>query len=146
MAVVGLVYVTVPGLVLAPFFDSGDDRAVEIATQLLLVAAVLQFFDCTQNIGIGLLRGLDDTKGGFRVTLVGYWLVGPCPPRSSSASPSAWTPSASGSASSPASPLPPYSSYAASTGASAGCPGRRNRRRPRPDRRVPGLGQDTADR
>ncbi len=76
MAVVGLVYVTVPGLVLAPFFDSGDDRAVEIATQLLLVAAVLQFFDCTQNIGVGLLRGLDDTKGGFRVTLVGYWLVG----------------------------------------------------------------------
>ncbi|UUU34217.1 MATE family efflux transporter [Streptomyces sp. CA-210063] len=76
MAVVGLVYVTLPGLVLAPFFDSGDDRAVEIATQLLLVAAVLQFFDCTQNIGVGLLRGLDDTKGGFRVTLVGYWLVG----------------------------------------------------------------------
>ncbi|MFE9764497.1 MATE family efflux transporter [Streptomyces sp. NPDC005808] len=76
MAVVGLVYVTVPHLVLAPFFDSGDDRAVDIATQLLLVAAVLQFFDCTQNIGVGLLRGLDDTKGGFRVTLVGYWLVG----------------------------------------------------------------------
>ncbi|MDT0567173.1 MATE family efflux transporter [Streptomyces sp. DSM 3412] len=76
MALVGLVYVSVPGLVLAPFFDSGDDRAVEIATQLLLVAAVLQFFDCTQNIGVGLLRGLDDTKGGFRVTLVGYWLVG----------------------------------------------------------------------
>jgi MATE family multidrug resistance protein len=76
MAVVGLVYVTAPGLVLAPFFDSGDDRAIEIATQLLLIATVLQFFDCTQNIGVGLLRGLDDTKGGFRVTLVGYWLVG----------------------------------------------------------------------
>ncbi|MDX2602619.1 MATE family efflux transporter [Streptomyces caniscabiei] len=76
MAVVGVVYVTVPGLVLAPFLDSGDGRAVEIATRLLLVAAVLQFFDCAQNIGVGLLRGLDDTKGGFRVTLVGYWLVG----------------------------------------------------------------------
>ncbi|MBD9724260.1 MATE family efflux transporter [Streptomyces caniscabiei] len=76
MAVVGVVYVTLPGLVLAPFLDSGNSRAVEIATQLLLVAAVLQFFDCAQNIGVGLLRGLDDTKGGFRVTLVGYWLVG----------------------------------------------------------------------
>ncbi|MFF7258770.1 MATE family efflux transporter [Streptomyces sp. NPDC008159] len=76
MAVVGLVYVTAPGLVLAPFFDTGDAKAVDIATQLLLVAAVLQFFDCAQNIGVGLLRGLDDTKGGFRVTLVGYWLVG----------------------------------------------------------------------
>ncbi|MFJ8080091.1 MATE family efflux transporter [Streptomyces sp. NPDC096205] len=76
MAVVALVYGTVPELVLAPFFDTGNDKATDIAVQLLLVAAVLQFFDCAQNIGVGLLRGLDDTKGGFRVTLVGYWLVG----------------------------------------------------------------------
>ncbi|CAL9586797.1 MATE family efflux transporter [Streptomyces sp. enrichment culture] len=76
MAVVALVYAVVPKLVLAPFFDTGDAKATDIAVQLLLVAAVMQFFDCTQNIGVGLLRGLDDTKGGFRVTLVGYWLVG----------------------------------------------------------------------
>ncbi|MGC0329003.1 MATE family multidrug resistance protein [Streptomyces sp. SAI-170] len=76
MAVVALVYASVPQLVLAPFFDTGDDKATDIAVQLLLVAAVMQFFDCAQNIGVGLLRGLDDTKGGFRVTLVGYWLVG----------------------------------------------------------------------
>jgi MATE family multidrug resistance protein len=76
MAVVALVYASVPRLVLAPFFDTGDRAATDLATQLLLVAAVLQFFDCAQNIGVGLLRGLDDTKGGFRVTLVGYWLVG----------------------------------------------------------------------
>ncbi|ANZ14716.1 hypothetical protein SNOUR_06985 [Streptomyces noursei ATCC 11455] len=37
---------------------------------------MLQFFDCAQNIGVGLLRGLDDTRSGFRITLVGYWLVG----------------------------------------------------------------------
>ncbi|MFI7295141.1 hypothetical protein [Streptomyces sp. NPDC050121] len=72
---VALVYVTVPGLVLAPFFESENASATDLATQLL-IAAVLQFFDCTQNIGGGLLRGLDDTKGGFRVTLVDYWLVG----------------------------------------------------------------------
>ncbi|GAA2200148.1 MATE family efflux transporter [Streptomyces bangladeshensis] len=76
MAAVAVVYVTVPRLVLSPFFDTGDASATDIATHLLLVAAVLQFFDCTQNIGVGLLRGLDDTKGGFRVTLVGYWLIG----------------------------------------------------------------------
>jgi MATE family multidrug resistance protein len=76
MAVVAVVYASVPRLVLAPFFDTGDRTATELATHLLLVAAVLQFFDCAQNIGVGLLRGLDDTKGGFRVTLVGYWLVG----------------------------------------------------------------------
>ncbi|MFJ8504233.1 MATE family efflux transporter [Streptomyces avermitilis] len=76
MVVVALVYVTMPGLVLAPFFESENGAGTDLATQLLMIAAVLQFFDCTQNIGVGLLRGLDDTKGGFRVTLVGYWLVG----------------------------------------------------------------------
>ncbi|GKQ38460.1 hypothetical protein ALMP_49910 [Streptomyces sp. A012304] len=28
------------------------------------------------NIGVGLLHGLDDTMSGFRITLVGYWLIG----------------------------------------------------------------------
>ncbi|MER7467443.1 MATE family efflux transporter [Streptomyces sp. NPDC097981] len=76
MAVVGVLYVTIPGLVLAPFLDSGTGQALALATHLLVVTAFLQFFDCAQNIGVGLLRGLDDTKGGFRITLVGYWGVG----------------------------------------------------------------------
>lgn len=76
MAVVGAGYVLAPELVLRPFLSSSEHEAISIATNLLLIAAVLQFFDCTQNIGVGLLRGLDDTKGGFHVTLVGYWLIG----------------------------------------------------------------------
>ncbi|WP_051819400.1 MATE family efflux transporter [Streptomyces sp. NRRL S-920] len=76
MAVVGIAYLTVPRLVLAPFMDSGSDRALTIATHLLIVTAFLQFFDCAQNIGVGLLRGLDDTKSGFRITVIGYWAVG----------------------------------------------------------------------
>ncbi|MET7896939.1 MATE family efflux transporter [Streptomyces mirabilis] len=76
MTVVGVVYVTLPGLVLAPFLDSGSERALDIATHLLMVTAFLQFFDCAQNIGVGLLRGLDDTRSGFRITLIGYWAVG----------------------------------------------------------------------
>ncbi|WP_030663727.1 MATE family efflux transporter [Streptomyces rimosus] len=79
MAVVAVVYATLPGLVLGAFFDTAgprDAEAVSIATHLLFVVMVLQFFDCAQNIGVGLLRGLDDTTGGFRITLVGYWAVG----------------------------------------------------------------------
>ncbi|WP_428936389.1 MATE family efflux transporter [Streptomyces sp. ACT015] len=76
MTVVGCVYLTLPRLVLAPFLDTGSDRALTIATHLLTVTAFLQFFDCAQNIGIGLLRGLDDTRSGFRITLIGYWAVG----------------------------------------------------------------------
>ncbi|WP_371501517.1 MATE family efflux transporter [Kitasatospora sp. NBC_00374] len=76
---VGLAYLTVPQLVLRPYFDpdsAADQDALHIATGLLVVAAVLQFFDCAQNIGVGLLRGLDDTRSGLWITLVGYWLAG----------------------------------------------------------------------
>jgi MATE family multidrug resistance protein len=76
MTIVGIVYVTLPRLVLAPFLETGSEQALTIATHLLIVTAFLQFFDCTQNIGVGLLRGLDDTKSGFRITLIGYWIIG----------------------------------------------------------------------
>ncbi|MFF4602870.1 MATE family efflux transporter [Streptomyces sp. NPDC001339] len=76
MAAVTAVYVLTPQLVLRPFLSPSEHQAISLATDLLLIAAVLQFFDCAQNIGVGLLRGLDDTKGGFHVTLVGYWLIG----------------------------------------------------------------------
>ncbi|NKI41915.1 MATE family efflux transporter [Streptomyces physcomitrii] len=76
MTVVGAVYLTLPRLVLAPFLDTGSERALGIATHLLVITAFLQFFDCAQNIGVGLLRGLDDTRSGFRITLIGYWAVG----------------------------------------------------------------------
>ncbi len=79
MGVVALLYVIGPEFVLRPFMDVSDPadaRAVDLATQLLAVAALLQFADCAQNIGVGLLRGLDDTGVGFRATLLGYWVVG----------------------------------------------------------------------
>ncbi|MFJ3823522.1 MATE family efflux transporter [Streptomyces nodosus] len=76
MTLVGIVYLTLPRLVLAPFMESGSDEALSIATHLLFVTAFLQFFDCSQNIGVGLLRGLNDTKSGFRITLIGYWAIG----------------------------------------------------------------------
>jgi MATE family multidrug resistance protein len=74
-AVAGVLYVAAPRAVLAPFLDPGDPAAA-VAAHLLVVAAVLQFADSAQNIGVGLLRGLDDTAGGFRATIVGYWAVG----------------------------------------------------------------------
>ncbi|MEW9519779.1 MATE family efflux transporter [Streptomyces tubercidicus] len=76
MAVVGIAYLAVPRLILAPFLESGSEQALTIGAHLLIVTAFLQFFDCAQNIGVGLLRGLDDTKSGFRITLIGYWAVG----------------------------------------------------------------------
>ena len=79
MAVVALAYLALPSLVLRPFLDPAtpsDAAGLAVAGQLLLVAAGMQFADCAQNIGVGLLRGLDDTKSGFRATLIGYWAIG----------------------------------------------------------------------
>ncbi|MFK0221012.1 MATE family efflux transporter [Streptomyces vinaceus] len=76
---VGILYLAAPHLVLRPYFDAAveaDQQGLRIATGLLAIVAVLQFFDCAQNIGVGLLRGLDDTRSGFRITLIGYWAVG----------------------------------------------------------------------
>jgi multidrug resistance protein, MATE family len=79
MGVFAALYVIGPEIVLKPFMDLSDPadaRAVDLATQLLAVAALLQFADCAQNIGVGLLRGLHDTKAGFRATVLGYWAIG----------------------------------------------------------------------
>ncbi|MFC9893697.1 MATE family efflux transporter [Nocardia sp. NPDC127579] len=75
-ALTGVAYVAVPALVLRPFLEPGDTHTLEIARGLLLIGIVLQFFDAAQNIGTGLLRGLGATKAGFRLSLIGYWLVG----------------------------------------------------------------------
>lgn len=79
MSVVAAGYLAVPGIVLRPFLDPGTAAgaaAAAVATTLLLVATAVQYVDCAQNIGVGLLRGLDDTAASFRMTLIGYWIVG----------------------------------------------------------------------
>jgi MATE family multidrug resistance protein len=75
-ALVGVLYAAVPDVVLRPFLTSRDSATVQFAHDLLLIAIVLQFVDAAQNIGTGLLRGLQDTRAGFRLSLIGYWIVG----------------------------------------------------------------------
>ncbi|NBF01579.1 MATE family efflux transporter [Pseudomonas sp. Fl5BN2] len=53
-----------------------NQEVLALAATGLLIAAVLQFFDASQNIGNGILRGIGDTAGPFRISLCGYWLVG----------------------------------------------------------------------
>jgi MATE family multidrug resistance protein len=77
MAVVSVAYVLVPQAVLWPFLPEGTDAAVVgAASTLLLFAVVQQYAKGTQNILVGLLRGLGDTASGLRSTLVGYWAIG----------------------------------------------------------------------
>jgi multidrug resistance protein, MATE family len=77
MALIGLVYLTVPTWVLRLFLDLHADPTVEsLAKTLLFFGVMQQFLKGAQNISVGLLRGLGNTKSGFRITLIGYWAVG----------------------------------------------------------------------
>ncbi|MBB5915874.1 MATE family multidrug resistance protein [Nocardia transvalensis] len=78
MTVVGLVYIAAPDAVLAPFLrDRHDDAAVAAAAATLLWFAIVhQYCKGAQNLCIGLLRGLGNTKAGMQNTLIGYFAVG----------------------------------------------------------------------
>lgn len=77
MALVAVVYALVPEWLLGLFLGGEVDPALLSVGELFLVFAVFhQFFKGTQNIGVGLLRGLGNTKIGFRMSLIGYWAIG----------------------------------------------------------------------
>ncbi|RDI50771.1 MATE family efflux transporter [Nocardia mexicana] len=78
MTAIGLVYVLAPDAVLTPFLrEHRDDAAVaSAAATLLWFAIVHQYCKGSQNLCIGLLRGLGNTKAGMKNTLIGYFAVG----------------------------------------------------------------------
>lgn len=53
---------------------SGD--VVALAASLLLVAAAFQWADGTQNVAMGALRGLKDSRATAIIAIVSYWGVG----------------------------------------------------------------------
>lgn len=53
-----------------------DITTINIATGLMLIAAVYQISDAVQVIAAGALRGYKETRIIFYITLISYWLVG----------------------------------------------------------------------
>jgi MATE family multidrug resistance protein len=49
---------------------------VELAIQFLSIAALFQVLDAAQVVGIGMLRGMHDTRIPMLLAAAGYWLVG----------------------------------------------------------------------
>ena len=54
---------------------SNQKEIINLASKLLLIAALFQLFDGTQVTLIGILRGLEDVKMPTIITLIGYWLI-----------------------------------------------------------------------
>lgn len=79
MLLIAVPYLALPKAMIRPFLDAHSETNAEVlklAAGLLTIAALLQVFDCSQNIGVGILRGLGDVKSSFRISLIGYWAIG----------------------------------------------------------------------
>ncbi|MFF3846406.1 MATE family efflux transporter [Streptomyces sp. NPDC002328] len=77
--VIAALYLAIPNPIVSLFISAGhadNSDIVALTVTGLLIAALMQVFDATQNIGNGILRGIGDTAGPFRISLVGYWLIG----------------------------------------------------------------------
>jgi len=73
----GVAYLTVPTWTLLPFLGAHPDPAVYAAAAALLwLGAMSQVLAATQNIFIGLLRGLGNTASGLTRTAAGYGAIG----------------------------------------------------------------------
>lgn len=61
------------------FFPSlyiGEREVIEIASRLLIIAALFQIFDGLQASSISVLRGLTDTRIPMLISFASYWLIG----------------------------------------------------------------------
>lgn len=58
-----------------PTLYISDEAVIEIASRLIIIAALFQLSDGTQAVGIGILRGLTDIKGPTIITFLAYWVI-----------------------------------------------------------------------
>ena len=59
---------------LAQFADNNE--VVNLASQLLIIAAIFQFTDTLQVVALGALRGMQDVKIPTVLTFIAYWIIG----------------------------------------------------------------------
>ncbi|SEL64137.1 multidrug resistance protein, MATE family [Stigmatella aurantiaca] len=74
-----LVFFLMPERIVSFFIDPGqpDHAAVAtLATQLLAIAGVFQLFDGSQEIAVGALRALEESRRALGITLISYCLLG----------------------------------------------------------------------
>lgn len=61
---------------LIPILYINDPEVIQIASVLLIIAALFQISDGVQVVGLGALRGLEDVKIPSVISLIAYWVVG----------------------------------------------------------------------
>ena len=73
------VFLTIPEQIIMLFLDPNKAEAaqiVAIGSVLMMLAALFQLADAMQAMALGLLRGVQDTRGPMWLAAFGYWCVG----------------------------------------------------------------------
>jgi len=70
----GVIFILFRGLI--PQLYIKEKEVIEIASGLLIIAALFQVSDGLQATGIGVLRGITDVKVPLYVSFASYWLLG----------------------------------------------------------------------
>lgn len=73
MANMGIIFVM--GNKFFPSLYINNSEVIEIASSLLIVAALFQLSDGVQAVGMGVLKGLMDVKIPMVITFISYWLI-----------------------------------------------------------------------
>ena len=74
-----IVFLSVPEFLIGLFLDTDDPergKIIAVGVGLLAVAAIFQFADGAQVMGLALLRGVQDTRAPMVYAAVSYWLIG----------------------------------------------------------------------
>lgn len=80
MTFMGVVFVCFPSFWVYLFLsDIKSPQVIPIAVNLIILMGLYQLADGMQCVGLGNLRGMEDTKTPTLVTFIAYWLIGiPC--------------------------------------------------------------------
>jgi MATE family multidrug resistance protein len=73
MSVSGILFISLRNFL--PYIYIRNEEVINIASQLLIIAALFQLSDGIQAVGIGILRGLTDVKGPTIITFISYWII-----------------------------------------------------------------------
>lgn len=76
---IAAIYLVFPGFLITRFLDMGNAKSAEIlnyAIPLLLIASIFHIFDGVQAVGLGVLRGMKDTRVPMYIAVFSYWLIG----------------------------------------------------------------------
>ncbi|WP_116542570.1 MATE family efflux transporter [Pontibacter virosus] len=80
--VMGVLFMMISGLLMIagknfiPSLYLDDQVVIELASTLLIIAALFQISDGVQVVGLGALRGLEDVRIPGLISLVAYWVIG----------------------------------------------------------------------